>query len=244
MKNTRNGGRSVLQVDWLSQFNKETTKTNDNYNMTYDYGSIMHYGGTSASFNKSQQWFRSMWIISKPLGLHSFHSSNFQCSMNTMDAKKTATKPHPSNARWADFLTHETARNASVLPSTGCGDTIKASPNWTTLENTVGLGRDEQEDFETCHYWIESPNGTEIEVRLVNFTKGLSVDGCSYAGVEIKTNEDQTLTGYRFCSPDAAGTTLRSYTNRVPIMTYNRIVKTTTVLEYRHGTCLLFLLLK
>ncbi|KAK6057906.1 astacin [Cooperia oncophora] len=42
----------TTEVDWLSQFNKETTKTNDNYNMTYDYGSIMHYGGTSASFNK------------------------------------------------------------------------------------------------------------------------------------------------------------------------------------------------
>ncbi|KAK6037303.1 hypothetical protein COOONC_25192, partial [Cooperia oncophora] len=87
---------------------------------------------------------------------------------------------------------------------------------------------------------LQSPEGTEIEVKLVNFTKGLSVDGCSYAGVEIKTNKDQTLTGYRFCSPDAAGTILRSYINRVPIMTYNRIVKTTTVLEYRHGTASLF----
>ncbi|KAK6035789.1 hypothetical protein COOONC_26706 [Cooperia oncophora] len=44
---------------------------------------------------------------------------------------------------------------------------------------------------------LQSPEGTEIEVKLVNFTKGLSVDGCSYAGVEIKTNKDQTLTGYR-----------------------------------------------
>ncbi|KAK6055644.1 shTK domain protein [Cooperia oncophora] len=40
----------------------------------------------------------------------------------------------------------------------------------------------------------------------------------------------------KFCSPDAAGTILRSYINRVPIMTYNRIVKTTTVLEYRYAT--------
>ncbi|KAK6055132.1 hypothetical protein COOONC_07363, partial [Cooperia oncophora] len=122
-----------------------------------------------------------------------------------------------------------------------------------------------------ARYFAVSPNGTEIEVRLVNFTKGLSVDGCSYAGVEIKTNEDQTLTesekvdsneeeefdrndclavfhrtrikftkpchaealkgavNCRFCSPDAAGTILRSYINRVPIMTYNRIVKTTTL---------------
>ncbi|XGW10507.1 hypothetical protein V3C99_012194 [Haemonchus contortus] len=35
-----------IKADWLKQFNKETPKTNDNYGMTYDYGSIMHYGGT------------------------------------------------------------------------------------------------------------------------------------------------------------------------------------------------------
>ncbi|KAK5973098.1 ShTK domain protein [Trichostrongylus colubriformis] len=63
---------------------------------------------------------------------------------------------------------------------------------------------------------------------------GVSIDGCVYAGVEIKTNKDQTLTGYRFCSPQAAGTTLRSYSNRVPIITYNRFDTSKTVLEYRH----------
>nr|CDJ81173.1 Peptidase M12A domain containing protein [Haemonchus contortus] len=99
-----------IKADWLNQFNKETPQTNDNYGMTYDYGSLLHYGGTS-------------------------------------------------------------------------------------------------------------PVGTVIQVRLLDFTKGLSVDGCKYAGVEIKTNKDQTLTGYRFCSPDAAGLTLQSFTNRVPIMT-------------------------
>ncbi|KAK6047680.1 astacin [Cooperia oncophora] len=145
-----------LKVDWLSQFNKETTKTNDNYNMTYDYGSIMHYGGTSASFNKkANNGSVSISTISKRLGLHSFLSSSFQCLMNTTDAKKIAKKPHRSNAKWVDFLILETAKNASAPPSSGCGDTIKASSDWTRLENTVGLGRDEQEDFETCHYWIE-----------------------------------------------------------------------------------------
>ncbi|KAK6035867.1 hypothetical protein COOONC_26629 [Cooperia oncophora] len=94
----------------------------------------------------------------------------------------------------ADFLILETAKNASAPPSSGCGDTIKASSNWTRLENTVGLGRDVMSKKTLRH----SPEGTEIEVKLVNFTKGLSVDGCSYAGVEIKTNKDQTLTGYRY----------------------------------------------
>ncbi|VDO76571.1 unnamed protein product [Haemonchus placei] len=51
-------------------------------------------------------------------------------------------------------------------------------------------------EFLTCNYWIESPVGTVIQVRLLDFTTGLSVDGCKYSVVEIKTNKDQTLTGY------------------------------------------------
>ncbi|KIH49207.1 astacin, partial [Ancylostoma duodenale] len=30
--------------DWLDQFTKQTPQTNENYGITYDYGSIMHYG--------------------------------------------------------------------------------------------------------------------------------------------------------------------------------------------------------
>ncbi|EYC22523.1 hypothetical protein Y032_0017g3404 [Ancylostoma ceylanicum] len=41
-----------VKADWLDQFTKQTPETNENYGITYDYGSIMHYGGTSASFNK------------------------------------------------------------------------------------------------------------------------------------------------------------------------------------------------
>ncbi|VDO12721.1 unnamed protein product [Haemonchus placei] len=79
----------------------------------------------------------------------------------------------------------------------GCGEVIEASPNWTVLVDVVGPGKRYQEDFSTCNYWIESPNDTVIEVKLVGYSDGVSVDGCLYAGVEIKTNKDQTLTGYR-----------------------------------------------
>ena len=37
---------SYFQPDWVDQFTKETTDTNDNYGLPYDYGSIMHYGAT------------------------------------------------------------------------------------------------------------------------------------------------------------------------------------------------------
>ncbi|KAK6035700.1 hypothetical protein COOONC_26796, partial [Cooperia oncophora] len=40
-------------------------------------------------------------------------------------------------------------------PVTKCSHKIYASPNWTRLEDTIGLGRGEQEDFEICHYRIK-----------------------------------------------------------------------------------------
>uniref|UniRef100_A0A0K0DHB2 Metalloendopeptidase n=1 Tax=Angiostrongylus cantonensis TaxID=6313 RepID=A0A0K0DHB2_ANGCA len=50
-KATLSIGETVLQYGWESQFTKQTEQTNYNYNITYDYGTIMHYGATSASAN-------------------------------------------------------------------------------------------------------------------------------------------------------------------------------------------------
>ncbi|VDO27536.1 unnamed protein product, partial [Heligmosomoides polygyrus] len=39
-----------IKPDWVSQFTKQTTFTNDNYGITYDPGSIMHYGAMRFEF--------------------------------------------------------------------------------------------------------------------------------------------------------------------------------------------------
>uniref|UniRef100_W6NCW3 Peptidase M12A domain containing protein n=1 Tax=Haemonchus contortus TaxID=6289 RepID=W6NCW3_HAECO len=44
---------------------------------------------------------------------------------------------------------------------------------------------------------FQSPKNTEIEVELVSFSGPIALEGCPYAGIEIKTNENQQLTGYR-----------------------------------------------
>ncbi|KAK6053827.1 astacin [Cooperia oncophora] len=41
-----------IKPDWLDQFLLETPETNNNYDLTYDYGSLMHYGTTSATRNE------------------------------------------------------------------------------------------------------------------------------------------------------------------------------------------------
>ncbi|KHJ94697.1 hypothetical protein OESDEN_05370 [Oesophagostomum dentatum] len=90
-----------------------------------------------------------------------------------------------------------------------------------------------REDFKMCYYWIQAPAGKKVEVTIDKISKGFAVDGCRYGGVEIKTNKDQRLTGYRFCAPEDAGKKLVSYSNRVPIVTFNRLYATKVVLKYR-----------
>nr|CDJ84799.1 Peptidase M12A and Metridin ShK toxin domain containing protein [Haemonchus contortus] len=158
-----------IKPDWVEQFNKETKETNENYGMTYDYGSIMHYGGT------------------RDLGKRCDPATSVKCEMGGF--------PHPRDCKKCICPGGYAGDRCTERPA-GCGAIIKASPEWQELEDIVGPGTEEQEDFYTCNYWLESPPDTLIEVRVLDFTGGVSVDGCPYAGVEIKTNKDQTLTGY------------------------------------------------
>ncbi|PIO68857.1 hypothetical protein TELCIR_09339 [Teladorsagia circumcincta] len=117
----------------------------------------------------------------------------------------------------------------------GCGATVQASPNWATLSDTL-LRQPYDGDYAECYYWIESPQGTAIEVRLVDYPWGYIATGCGRAGFELKVNRNHTLSGYRFCTPEAVGKVFRSFTNRVPLITYSsalyRIVS--MELEYRY----------
>ncbi|XGW17468.1 hypothetical protein V3C99_002233 [Haemonchus contortus] len=121
-------------------------------------------------------------------------------------------------------------------PDEGCGSKLDATEEWKTLTDVLGdySVRQPLEDFKKCNYWIESPKGTDIIVEIVSLKGHQAVDGCVFTGVEIKTNKNQQLTGYRFCAPQAAGKSFRSSTNRVPIITWNKVFKSETVLRYRH----------
>lgn len=112
----------------------------------------------------------------------------------------------------------------------------------------------------SCHdpvaMLFKAPQGSKIEVKLVSFTSGVANDGCPYAGVEIKAQRDQKFTGYRseiflngylsfqmsvdislfrLCSPQDAGVSFVSHHHIIPIITYNRLYETRTVLQYRVG---------
>ncbi|KIH56869.1 hypothetical protein ANCDUO_12947 [Ancylostoma duodenale] len=120
----------------------------------------------------------------------------------------------------------------------GCGAVYEATTEYKTFRDVVGnktAGQRAREDFDFCYNWIKAPKGSKIELKIAGLSKGLAVDGCLYWGVEIKTQADQRLTGYRFCAPEDVGVTLKSASNIVPIITYNRFYATMVDIQYRIG---------
>ncbi|VDO40727.1 unnamed protein product [Haemonchus placei] len=78
-----------------------------------------------------------------------------------------------------------------------CGNTYDASTEWKSFTDSLG-DYEEHENYTKCYYWIQSPESTEIEVELVSFSGPIALEGCPNAGIEIKSNENQQLTGYRY----------------------------------------------
>ncbi|EYC45590.1 hypothetical protein Y032_0422g1185 [Ancylostoma ceylanicum] len=233
-----------VKDDWHGEFTKETERTNYNYGLGYDYGSVMHYGIHAGSRNKKptmvpvdidhQETIGSEMLSFVDISMMNEH---YGCK-ELCDPRKSARCenggfPHPRRCSECICPGGYGGRTCAERPR-GCGDVIEATSDWAELQDVLGHGTKSRDDFEKCNYWITSPPNTQIQVRIVSFTKGVAVDGCYFAGVEIKTNEDQTLTGYRFCAPEDAGVTLTSYSNLVPIITYNRAFPTKTVLEFRY----------
>ncbi|EYC36909.1 hypothetical protein Y032_0844g2648 [Ancylostoma ceylanicum] len=154
-----------VKPDWLDQFTLETTSTNDNYGMPYDYGSIMHYGGTSASANKKptmvpfdtnyQETLGSPFISFIDLSMLNHH---YGCK-SKCDPKKSAQCsvggfPHPRDCSRCVCPGGYGGKRCTERPA-GCGKILQASAEFETLKDVVGKGGDVVEDFEMCNYWIQ-----------------------------------------------------------------------------------------
>ncbi|VDP20864.1 unnamed protein product [Heligmosomoides polygyrus] len=222
-----------IKPDWVSQFTKQTTFTNDNYGITYDPGSIMHYGAMSATYNGKPSMLPHDSSYAETLGspIISYYeklmlNTHYECMkkcagrtnmcknggfLNPRDCTKCVCPsgyggafcdrrvcPLATSAVSLLFLLDED--DVLSLQPPGCGAELEAKTQPQTLTDRLGnklAGTSPREDFMFCNYWIKAPVGSRIEVKIKSFSKGVSVDGCTYAAVEIKTHKDQKLTGYR-----------------------------------------------
>ncbi|KHJ86537.1 astacin [Oesophagostomum dentatum] len=195
MLNTAN-----IEPSWLDQFAKETMATNDNYGITYDYGSIMHYGALSASKNGKPSMVPYDRKYIETLGSHfvSFYellmlNTHYKC-LDKCKADRSAAKckmggfPHPRDCSKCICPSGYGGKLCDQKP-TGCGSILNAG------EKYQNAGRYGRKSF--CRN-IRKRGLCEM---LLLDTDGVALDGCPYAGVEIKTQADQRMTGYRYASP-------------------------------------------
>ncbi|KJH40477.1 astacin [Dictyocaulus viviparus] len=237
-------GRGCGTAKMASQFNKQSEASNNNYNLTYDYGGVMHYGPMSVSKNRKPvvitRDINYMPTLGSPMIsfyeklMMNVHYECNDCTKETSAACQNGGFPHPRNCMICICPSGYGGDLCDRRPD-GCGSVLKANESFQSLVDTVGVdtippGRVQ---FYMCHYWIEAQPGEKIEVILDSFSRGFQVEGCKYAGVEIKTGSDKRYTGYRFCSPSSSGTRLVSTYNVVPIITYNLRRPSTARLRYR-----------
>ncbi|WKY02458.1 hypothetical protein Q1695_016040 [Nippostrongylus brasiliensis] len=232
-----------IQPRYVSQFNKRTPETNENYDQPFDFGSIMQYGMRSASIEKRpsmvpydmnyQETLGSPFISYVDLAVINKH---YQCGCDPMTSKTCYLGfPNPRDCSRCVCPSGYGGSSCSERPA-GCGDYLTATDEYQTLVDILGDGGDTKDEFTTCNYWIQTDEDHKIEIILLNFTENYAVDGCTYAGVEIKAQQDHRLTGYRFCSKQDTGRVIVSTRSFVPVITYNREFKTKTVLKYRRST--------
>ncbi|KAE9417731.1 hypothetical protein Angca_010300, partial [Angiostrongylus cantonensis] len=241
--------RQNILPGWYTQFIKQTERTNYNYNLTYDYGSVMHYGAKSVSKNglpvmvprdvKYLQTLGSRMVsFYEKLMINPHYGCLLKCKTRSSAMCENGGVPHPRDCSKCICPSGYGGNFCNQRP-VGCGKTFLATTSFQTLRDKMSAER-RSDDFTVCNYWIQAPNGTTIEVVLDSYTRDIGADRCPYAGVEIKTGSDKRRTGYRrasntmeFCAMENVGTSLISSHNTVPVITYGGLYEATTVLRYR-----------
>uniref|UniRef100_W6NCJ4 Metalloendopeptidase n=1 Tax=Haemonchus contortus TaxID=6289 RepID=W6NCJ4_HAECO len=202
-----------IQNYWVSQFEWKSSDMNDNFGLDYDYGSIMHYRASDAAINPALPT-----LIPYDKDYRETLGSPFVSFIDALMLNKLYG---------CDKLCDKSGIEKVECQNGGYPHPLNCS-KCVCPGGYTGAQCDKR------------PNGR-------NFTSdrsGKLIEGCGQtfdASTELskrwcgnQDNRNQQLTGYRFCSPRDAGTKLRSYTNRVPIITWNRAYISQVVLRYRH----------
>ncbi|KAK6726192.1 hypothetical protein RB195_004487 [Necator americanus] len=229
------------------QFKKQSTHTNDNYGLPYDYGSTMQYGTHSGSMDGEPTMVPRVPLYSETLGspflgfydklMMNIHYGCLEKCKNSRSAAQCRMGgfPNPRDCSRCVCPSGYGGKLCDERPE-GCGKELTARRDPQILEGEIGersAGEREREDMTMCTFWLKAPPGSKIEVKIAKLTPGFTVDGCRLWGVEINTQQDQRLSGHRFCAPEDAGVKLVSHSNIVPIIVFNRKFVTEYKLEYR-----------
>ncbi|KAK6732510.1 hypothetical protein RB195_016719 [Necator americanus] len=237
-----------IKKEYKDQYVLKNEGENDNYGLPYDYGSIMHYGSPIVNPKMIPKKKNYEQTIGSPmisfidlLMVNKLYDCDKNCKGEATKANCTNNGfSHPQNCSkcicpggYDGDLCNE--RPPLVTGNFGeCGGDLNATSSWKIkflmFANTKSEG-----EYSTCTYWIRAPIGKRIIVKVAA-VHGEPVQGCAKGGIEIKTNEDQRVTGHRFCSLDEEEIILESTRTLVPVILYSNVLfpVVTATIEYRY----------
>ncbi|KAK6732519.1 hypothetical protein RB195_016723 [Necator americanus] len=77
-----------------------------------------------------------------------------------------------------------------------CGGESNATNTWKEQDLAFASANNDG-DYSICTYWIRAPAGNRIEMKIDAINGVSALQGCVEGGIEIKTNEDQRVTGHK-----------------------------------------------
>ncbi|RCN33433.1 astacin, partial [Ancylostoma caninum] len=139
-----------VKDDWHGEFTKETERTNYNYGLDYDYGSVMHYGIHAGSRNKKptmiptdvnhQETIGSEMLSFVDISMMNDHyGCKERCDPKISAQCENGGFPHPRRCSECICPGGYGGRTCAERPR-GCGDVIEATTSWTQLQDTLGYG--------------------------------------------------------------------------------------------------------
>ncbi|KAJ1355498.1 Astacin (Peptidase M12A) [Parelaphostrongylus tenuis] len=202
------------------------THSSDVYALSYDYGSIMHYGELSCSANHMPTIIAKNEIYQKTMGSELLAFSDIY---KINEHYGCNTGQHPPSALTKDSLTLKIVPFVFVRVATvahcvinewerwykqgvtairapkffqppGCGADLTATPVEKLLIVNLGHGTGLRDEFDFCNYVIKAPKGKEVAVHIQSISEVYDNAGCTKGGVEVKAQVDQKMTGYRKAS--------------------------------------------
>ncbi|KAE9421097.1 hypothetical protein Angca_010296, partial [Angiostrongylus cantonensis] len=201
--------------------------------LTYDYGSVMHYGELSGTINNKPTIIAKNPLYQKTMGsrmisfsdifmINEHHGCNAKCSKLKSAKCANGGFPHPRNCSMCICPGGYGGALCDRRPP-GCGEDLVATSEKQKVDFRLGGGFRLRDRFEFCNYMITAPEGKKIAVEVESILSGYDLPGCPNGGVEVKAQKDQKLTGYRFCSAKGSKGSVVSASNRLPVILFNRL---------------------
>ncbi|VDN02097.1 unnamed protein product [Thelazia callipaeda] len=244
--------RNTLQTGLTSNFKRAAQYANYNYNLPYDYGSVMHYSKKAFTSNNGStiipriSWYEDtmgsgtgptfidILMMNKHYKCTNLCRYSIQCKNGGYQHPKHCNRclcPSGYGGSYCDQRASFFNLSHTSADSSGCGGNLRATHQWKVLSTEMGNGR-YKDEMSYCYWWIEAKAHEIIEVRIKSLS-GCCSEGCIFAGLEVKANLDKRLTGYRFCCEASVGRTVEAQGPILPLIMFNRKDYSLMEIQYR-----------